>query len=166
MSTSVNDSPRAPSEVPVGSARTAPVIIVGFVGIIGLFVGWFVVGMPGMDHSSDAGGGHAGMSVESMRPAAFGEESTRSDVTVINVHRPYEGELPGTDTFIAYDQIANAPTLPRDDAARILLYCRSGTMSELAARTLMEEGYTNVAHLRGGMDAWVNEGRNILRRPP
>ena len=161
---STNDSPRAAGGVPVGSARTARGIIVGFVGIVALFVGWLVLGMPGMDHSSGTGGGHAAMVVESMPPADFADESMRIDATVINVHTPYEGEVPGTDAFIAYDRIADDPALPRDEGARILLYCRSGRMSEAAARTLMDEGYTNVAHLRGGMDAWVDAGRDLRHR--
>lgn len=164
MDASKNESPRASGDTSVGSALTARGLVVGFVAIVALFAGWFFGGMPGMDHNSDAGRGHAGMAVESLSAADFGEEAARADVLVVNVHTPYEGELPGTDAFIVYDQIADAPTLPRNEDARILVYCRSGRMSEVAARTLMERGYTNVAQLRGGMQAWKGAGYELLER--
>ena len=120
------------------------------------------VGMPGMDHSSSGNGGHATMTVRSMTPARFAAASTRRDATVINVHTPYEGELPGTDASIPYDRIADGASLPRNKQALVLLYCRSGRMSDIAARTLMDAGYTNVTQLRGGMNAWEAAGYELL----
>ena len=50
------------------------------------------------------------------------------------------------------------PTVNRGRSPRknqpILLYCKSGGRSVLAARTLMEMGYSNVRSLKGGLDAW------------
>lgn len=43
--------------------------------------------------------------------------------------------------------------------ARIILYCASGGRSALAAATLREMGYTNVAHLDGGLNAWKEAGK-------
>ena len=37
---------------------------------------------------------------------------------------------------------------------RIILYCGTGGRSALAAKTLLEMGYTDVASLAGGYDAW------------
>jgi rhodanese-related sulfurtransferase len=48
-----------------------------------------------------------------------------------------------------------------DPAAPIILYCASGGRSALAARTLQELGYTDVAHLDGGLKAWKEEGRPV-----
>lgn len=42
---------------------------------------------------------------------------------------------------------------------RIILHCASGGRSALAAKTLEEMGYTNVAHLDGGMNAWSQQGK-------
>lgn len=36
----------------------------------------------------------------------------------------------------------------------IILYCRTGNRSALAAKSLMELGYTNVKSLQGGWEAW------------
>jgi molybdopterin/thiamine biosynthesis adenylyltransferase/rhodanese-related sulfurtransferase len=40
----------------------------------------------------------------------------------------------------------------------VILYCAGGTRSALAARSLRELGYTNVASLAGGFRAWKNAG--------
>jgi len=38
--------------------------------------------------------------------------------------------------------------------SRIILYCGTGGRSALAAKTLLDMGYTDVASLAGGYDAW------------
>jgi rhodanese-related sulfurtransferase len=38
-------------------------------------------------------------------------------------------------------------------------------MSEEAANDLLEEGYTNIAHLEGGMKAWEASGRKVVYNP-
>lgn len=84
---------------------------------------------------------------------------------LINVHIPYEGELPQTDAFIPFDTVAeNLDLLPSEKGAPIVLYCKSGRMSEIAAAELARLGYTNVSHLEGGFVAWANAGRPLIQR--
>ncbi len=85
------------------------------------------------------------------------------DFVFINVHTPYEGEIQNTDAFIEYDSLkVNEAKLPNDKDAKIVLYCKTGRMSEEALKTLKLMGYKNVYHLAGGMDEWKKAGFEVL----
>jgi len=101
-----------------------------------------------------------------LEPAAFADRMGQNkDAAVINVHIPYEGELADTDSFIPYDKILGDSRLPQDKSQEILLYCRSGRMSEEAGAELNKAGYTKVAHLEGGMKAWEASGLKLIQDP-
>jgi len=88
------------------------------------------------------------------------------DVVLVNVHVPYEGEIAGTDAFIPYDQVASRlAELPADRTAPVVLYCRSGRMSTIAAQTLVGLGFTNIVELDGGFEAWRSAGYELVERP-
>ncbi len=85
------------------------------------------------------------------------------DFTLLNVKTPYIGEIAGTDLYIPYDQLtARAAQLPGSKAAKIVVYCRTGHESSIAAQTLLDLGYTNIYTLAGGMEAWTSSGRAIV----
>ena len=89
----------------------------------------------------------------------------RKEFPLINVHIPYEGEIAGTDRFVPFDQVAaKLAELPADRNAKLVLYCRSGSMSATAARVLVKLGYTDVWNLDGGMIAWKQEGYPVLQK--
>jgi len=103
------------------------------------------------------GDGYADIGVAQLASAMAGK-----DFTLINVHIPYQGELPNTDLFIPFNEItANLEQLPAQDAP-IVLYCRSGSMSTQAAQALVSAGYTNVYELDGGFNAWQSAGFDLL----
>jgi rhodanese-related sulfurtransferase len=45
---------------------------------------------------------------------------------------------------------------------RVILHCASGGRSALAAAMLQDMGYTNAAHLDGGINAWKEQGRPVI----
>jgi len=93
------------------------------------------------------------------------ERLSNKDFTLINVHIPYAGEIPQTDLFIPYNEIEQQKDkLPADKSAKLVLYCRSGSMSEIAAKTLVNMGYTNVVDVPGGMIAWESAGYELLKQ--
>ncbi|HET8626337.1 MAG TPA: rhodanese-like domain-containing protein [Thermomicrobiales bacterium] len=53
-----------------------------------------------------------------------------------------------------------------DPNRRVILHCASGGRSALAAETLQQMGYTNVAHLDGGIRAWQESGRPVEQVRP
>lgn len=86
------------------------------------------------------------------------------DFTLLNVKAPYIGEIDGTDLYIPYtDLVARAAELPADRSAQIVVYCRSGNESAIAAQTLLDLGYTDIENLDGGMNAWTASGRRLIQ---
>ena len=82
---------------------------------------------------------------------------------VINVHIPYEGDIPGTDTSIPYNNVDAIETyLGHDHCADLLLVCKSGGMSQSAGNELIKRGYLRVRDLNGGMVAWQAAGYPLL----
>ena len=101
-----------------------------------------------------------------VEPAEFAALVTDEDVVTVNVHVPDEGSIPGTDTAVPFDQIeARIDELPSDRSTALAVYCRTGRMSAEAVETLRGLGYTEVTELRGGMEAWAAEGRELLPGP-
>jgi rhodanese-related sulfurtransferase len=86
------------------------------------------------------------------------------DFVFVNVHIPFAGNIANTDLSIPYDQISipeNLSQLPDDKNAKVVLYCRSGRMSEIAAVELVSLGYTNIWNLIGGTVEWEQAGYAI-----
>jgi len=105
-----------------------------------------------------------GGSYKNVTPKELSTMLKDKDFVLVNVHIPFAGNLPNTDLSIPYDKIdQNLSQLPADKAAKIVLYCRSGHMSQIAAENLVSQGYTNVWNLQGGMVDWEKEGFEIQK---
>lgn len=87
---------------------------------------------------------------------------TREAVTLIDVREQDEfraGHLPGARGIgrgiLEYHIADEAPDTERE----IVLYCRGGNRSALAADSLRQMGYTRALSMRGGYRQWHEEGR-------
>ncbi len=88
------------------------------------------------------------------------------DLVVLDVRTPAEfaaGHVPGARN-ISHDQLSSrlAELSPLRDK-QVVLYCRSGRRTQLAADLLHTAGFTRLAHLEGDYLAWEAEHRPIER---
>lgn len=77
------------------------------------------------------------------------------DFFLLDVHIPEQTHIDGTDAFIPFTDVASRlDELPQDKTKEVIVYCRSGSMSQVAAQTLIDQGYTNVSYLEGGLNEY------------
>ena len=85
-------------------------------------------------------------------------------VTVVDVREPAEyeaGHIPGAKPLPrGLLEYRAAEELPDRDA-RIVVHCALGGRGALAARSLKEMGYTNVANMEGGIKDWKEKGYEV-----
>lgn len=103
-------------------------------------------------NDGDKSGGY-----QKITPAVVKERLDKGEKLIIVDVRTKEeyddGHIPNS-LLIPYDEIeAKAATLLPDKNASIIVYCRSGRRSEIAAKSLMKLGYTNVADM-GAISDW------------
>jgi len=98
----------------------------------------------------------------------IGAEQARKEAeagaTVLDVREPNEYEeahIPGAKPLPrGVLEYKAADELPDKDA-RIVVHCALGGRGALAAKSLKEMGYTNVANLDGGIKAWREAGYEV-----
>jgi rhodanese-related sulfurtransferase len=130
---------------------------IGLLAVLALVLAGCGTGSSTSDGFTRNADGYADISVQQLSGML-----ENKDLTLVNVHIPYEGEIPQTDLFIAYDEIGGHLDQLPDKNATIVLYCRSGGMSTSAAEELVELGYSNVLEVDGGFNAWKAAGYELL----
>lgn len=106
--------------------------------------------------------------IQNLTPQQVHDELQSGEVTLIDIREPDElvqnGRIPGsTNAPRGMLEFYADETLPYyrpefDRNKRIILQCASGGRSALATHTLMQMGYSNIAHLDGGINAWKDAG--------
>lgn len=109
--------------------------------------------------------------IENLTPDDVSRELESGDATLVDIRE--ESELANTGRI---PQSVHAPRgmlefyadpaspMHRDEfnpESRVILTCASGGRSALAAKTLKDLGYTNVAHLDGGINGWIEKGNPV-----
>lgn len=83
---------------------------------------------------------------------------------VLDVREPFEyadGRVAGSVLVPLATVADRAADFPKDQPVYVV--CRSGNRSLVAARTLVEAGYTDVRNVEGGMIAWAAAGLPVQR---
>ncbi len=102
--------------------------------------------------------------LSTVRQVDVGHLSAGNHRRVLDVRRSTEwkeGHMPGAEHFYLGDLVARAGDLPRDTP--IAVHCQGGTRSAIAASLLQAEGFTNVANVTGGIQAWTAAGLPVER---
>lgn len=114
--------------------------------------------------------GEAKKNVENLSPDQVAAELESGDALLVDVREPQERQTAAIPGSISAPrgmlEFYADPSLPYhkeefDPQRRIILHCASGGRSALGAATLKEMGYTNVAHLDGGLKAWQEAGKTV-----
>lgn len=112
--------------------------------------------------------------IENLSPQQAQAEITKGNVTLIDIREPAEikqnGKIAGSvNAPRGMLEFYADPALPShkpefDKEKRIILYCASSGRSALAVKTLKEMGYTNIAHIDGGLKAWEAAGLPVEKQ--
>ena len=94
--------------------------------------------------------------------------SGKGRAVIIDVRTPEEHEMgfiPGTHYLIPHtaigEKIKELKIDPQKDT--IIVYCRSGNRSTIAAKVLESKGYKNVLNLQGGIREWQARGYKLVQ---
>ncbi|MEW6060030.1 MAG: rhodanese-like domain-containing protein [Actinomycetota bacterium] len=126
-------------------------------GLVAL-VALAIVLLAACSESEEDSTGGVGATWTQITPNELDSMLQSEDVFLVNVHVPYEGHIPGTDAFIPYDRIAGRVGALPSDTSKLVIYCRSGTTSAIAAQALITVGVSGFYELAGGYNAWIAAG--------
>lgn len=111
--------------------------------------------------------------IDNLSAQQVASELDKGDVLLVDIREPNEREQNGiiegaVSAPRGMLEFYADPTSPYhrkefDPAKRVILHCASGGRSALAAVTLKHMGYSNVAHLDGGLKAWAEAGQKVGR---
>lgn len=89
------------------------------------------------------------------------------DIQLVDVRTPAEykeGHLKGAILADWKNQEEFAAAMKKLDPKKpVYVYCLAGVRSENAAQWLVKNGFTQVAGLTGGIKAWTDEGKPVVK---
>lgn len=99
--------------------------------------------------------------VPQIDPADVAHENHRTVMDVRGTAEWDAGHIPNARHFFLGDLPTSSDELPRD--LPIVVHCHTGTRASIAASILKAKGFTDVAVMRGGMDAWESAALPVVR---
>jgi monothiol glutaredoxin len=78
-------------------------------------------------------------------------------VHLYDVRTPQEREIARIEGSTLLDMPARDRILALDRDTPLVFHCHHGVRSQQAAEYFLAQGFTRVANLRGGIDAWSSE---------
>ncbi len=111
------------------------------------------------------------LSVEQLAAEMAMADGQAADLTVVDIRDNRElylkGKIPGAISAprgmleFWVDPSSEYHRQDFDPAKRYVLYCAGGGRSALAAKTMQDMGYGNVAHLEPGFGGWEASGQEV-----
>lgn len=137
---------------------------------VALWVGTLLGASPGLASAEDPAPAESS-SVATMSQFDLLARMQRKDpdLVVLDVRTPAEfaaGHVPGARN-ISHDLLQSSiESLSELRGKQVVLYCRSGRRTQLAADVLAKAGFKRLAHLEGDYLAWEAEHRPVERSAP
>jgi len=111
-------------------------------------------------------GGQAGFKIENpnapagvqqMEPAELKARMAAGPVRLFDVRSPQEREIARIEGSTLLDEAMRDEILALERDTPMVFHCHHGGRSQQAAQYFLDQGFTRVANLRGGIEAWSRE---------
>jgi len=89
---------------------------------------------------------------------------TNPDIQLVDVRTPAEfssGHIAKAININVMDATFTNEISKLDKQKPVYIYCRSGARSQRAAATLMQNGFTQIIDLQGGINSWNAAGKMV-----
>ncbi len=115
--------------------------------------------------TDDAAPGQVQATGQSLDVDAFADLAAGDDVVLLDVRTAQEfaeGHLDGAVNLDVTSPDFTAGLGELDPEATYAVYCRSGNRSQTAIAAMRDAGFSAVADLSGGIQAWASDGRPVV----
>ncbi|HEY0132669.1 MAG TPA: Grx4 family monothiol glutaredoxin [Nannocystis sp.] len=96
-------------------------------------------------------------SVQQMEPAELKARMAAGPVRLYDVRSPQEREIARIEGATLLDEATRDEILALERDTPLVFHCHHGGRSQQAAQYFLDQGFTRVANLRGGIEAWSRE---------